>query len=307
MKYKHLAGLGFSIIFGLSFLFSKQALIYVSPMGLIAYRFLFAWLTFIVLIITKTVKITVKKSMIKYLILCGIFQPLIYFIGETYGLNLVGSGEAGLMIAIIPIFVVIFSAIFLKEYPTKIQYMFMGLSIIGVFIIQINQLSNQNQWLGFIYLFIAVIAASLFNIVSRYISKTTSPMTSTFFMTSIGALSFNLLYLIELIANQDISAYVQSLHHIELIIPLLYLGIIASVGGFFLVNTSLKYLPAHVSSIYTNVSTVIALIAGVLFLNETLELYHYIGAIFIILGVYGTVRFQKYQKKLITKHKTFVK
>lgn len=303
MKYKHLAGLGFSIIFGLSFLFSKQALNFVSPMGLIAYRFLFAWITFMILILTGIIKINVKPSMIKYLILCGLFQPVIYFIGETYGLNLVGSGEAGLMIAIIPIFVVIFSAIFLKEYPTKIQYLFMLMSITGVFIIQINQLSNQNQWLGFVYLFIAVIAASLFNIVSRYISKTTSPMTSTFFMTSIGALSFNILYVLELFTKDNLSAYLSSLYHIELIVPLLYLGIIASVGGFFLVNTSLKYLPAHVSSIYTNVSTVIALIAGVLFLNETLYLYHYIGGLFIILGVYLTVRFQRYQKKVVSQTK----
>jgi len=295
MKYKHLAGLGFSIIFGLSFLFSKQALVYVTPIGLIAYRFLFAWLTFLCLIVLKVIKINFKKSMIKYLILCGLFQPVIYFIGETYGLNLLGSGEAGLMIAMIPIFVVIFSAIFLKEYPTKIQYLFILISILGVVIVQFKQFTNQNQLLGFIFLFIAVIAASFFNITSRYISKTTAPITSTFFMTSIGAITFNLLYIIELLIKDDLSIYITSLGHIELIIPILYLSIVASLGGFFLVNTTLKYLPAHVSSIYTNISTVIAMLAGVLFLKETLTIYHYIGGILIILGVYGTVRFQKHK------------
>jgi len=295
MKYKHLAGLGFSIIFGLSFLFSKQALIYVTPIGLIAYRFLFAWLTFLCLIIFKVIKINFKKSMIKYLILCGLFQPVIYFIGETYGLNLLGSGEAGLMIAMIPIFVVIFSAIFLKEYPTKVQYLFIFISILGVVIVQFRQFTNQNQLLGFIFLFIAVIAASFFNITSRYISKTTAPITSTFFMTTIGAITFNLLYMIELLIKDDLSIYITSLAHIELIIPILYLSVVASLGGFFLVNTTLKHLPAHVSSIYTNISTVIAMLAGVIFLNESLTIYHYIGGLLIILGVYGTVRFQKHQ------------
>lgn len=292
MKLKHLAGIGFSVIFGLSFLFSKQALEYVSPIGLIAYRFLIAWLFFMFGVIFKFIKIQFDKSMIKYLLLCAIFQPVIYFITKSYGLSLLGTGEAGLMIAIIPIFVTILSALFLKETPRIIQIFFMILSISGVMIIQLSQLGHENQLLGFIFMFVAVIAASLFNITSRYISKTVKPITSTFFMTSMGALVFNIIYIIELLFDHSLSLYVTNLNHIELLVPILYLGIIASVGGFFLVNTTLKHMPAHVSSIYTNISTVIAILAGLIFLNETLYIYHYIGAIFILVGVYGTVKFQ---------------
>ncbi|QWB95249.1 DMT family transporter [Mycoplasmatota bacterium] len=292
MKYKHLAGIGFSIIFGLSFLFSKQALEFVSPIGLIAYRFLIAWLFFMLAYVFKLVKIQFDKKMFKYLLLCGLFQPVIYFMTESYGLNLLGTGEAGLMIAIIPIFVTILSAIFLKEMPRKSQIIFMLMSIIGVMVIQLSQLGHDNQLLGFVFMFIAVIAASLFNITSRYISKTVTPITSTFFMTTMGALVFNTIYTIELLLNDSLSLYITNLNHIELIIPILYLGIVASVGGFFLVNTTLKHMPAHVSSIYTNISTVIAIVAGLLFLNEYLYIYHYIGAVLILVGVYGTVKFQ---------------
>jgi len=293
MKYKHLAGIGFSIIFGLSFLFSKQALEFVSPIGLIAYRFLIAWLFFMLLAyVFKLVKIQFDKKMFKYLLLCGLFQPVIYFMTESYGLNLLGTGEAGLMIAIIPIFVTILSAIFLKELPRKSQIIFMLMSIIGVMVIQLSQLGHDNQLLGFVFMFIAVIAASLFNITSRYISKTVTPVTSTFFMTTMGALVFNTIYTIELLLNDSLSLYITNLNHIELIMPILYLGIVASVGGFFLVNTTLKHMPAHVSSIYTNISTVIAIVAGLIFLNEYLYIYHYIGAVLILVGVYGTVKFQ---------------
>lgn len=292
MKYKHLAGIGFFIIFGLSFLFSKQALEFVSPIGLIAYRFLIAWLFFMLAYVFKLVKIQFDKKMFKYLLLCGLFQPVIYFMTESYGLNLLGTGEAGLMIAIIPIFVTILSAIFLKEMPRKSQMIFMLMSIIGVMVIQLSQLGHDNQLLGFVFMFIAVIAASLFNITSRYISKTVTPVTSTFFMTTMGALVFNTIYMIELLLNDSLSLYITNLNHIELIVPILYLGIVASVGGFFLVNTTLKHMPAHVSSIYTNISTVIAIVAGLLFLNEYLYIYHYIGAVLILVGVYGTVKFQ---------------
>jgi len=72
------------------------------------------------------------------------------------------------------------------------------------------------------------------------------------------------------------------------------LGIIASIGGFFLVNFALSKVPAHVSSIYSNLSTIVALIAGAVLLSERLYYYHYIGGLMIIVGVYGTVRFNRY-------------
>ena len=299
MKYKHLAGIGFATIFGLSFLFSKQALNYVSPMGLIAYRFLIAWILFVILILFKIVKIQYSKHMIKYLILTALFQPVIYFIAETYGLMYISSGESGLMIALIPIFVTLLSAWILKEKPKKIQYLFIFLSFIGVIIIQVNQLNSSSSYThGYILLFIAVIAASLFNISSRYVSKEISPQTSTFFMTSAGALVFNIIYLLQLFSKGELNKYILNLEHIELLLPILYLSIFASVLAFFLVNLTLKHMEAHVSSIYSNISTVIALIAGMVILHEHLYIYHYIGALLIIIGVYGTVKFQKNKRKL---------
>lgn len=296
MKLKHVSGIGFATIFGLSFLFSKTALIYVSPLGLIAYRFLLAWTIFILLILFKIVKIEFKKHMLKFLLLSALFQPVIYFLAESYGLQYIGSGEAGLMIAIIPIFVTILSALILKEKPTPVQYLFIILSVLGVFVIQFNELSHaSNQWIGFVLLFIAVLAASFFNITTRHITKTISPITSTFFMISIGAITFNTLYIINLSSQHQLSTYITNLNHIQLLLPILYLGSIASIGGFFLVNVTLKHMPAHVSSIYTNISTVIALIAGVIFLHEQLYWYHILGAVMILIGVYGTVRFHSYQ------------
>jgi len=42
-KYAHIAGISFSIIFGFSFMFSKILLENITPMGVIAYRFIVAF------------------------------------------------------------------------------------------------------------------------------------------------------------------------------------------------------------------------------------------------------------------------
>ncbi len=299
-KTTHIAGILFASIFGFSFLFSKIALDYVTPLGLIAYRFLIAFIVFEILRLTKVVKIQIHKPQLKYLALVAIFQPILYFLFETFGLNLVSSGEAGMMIALIPIFVAILSSILIKERPKPLQVLFILVSVIGVIVIQLSKVNgnNNSQFIGFVLLLLAVISAALFNIASRTAStKGLRPMEVTYFMMLFGALMFNIIYLFQLFIQNRVLDYITNLYHIEILLPILYLGIVASIGGFFLVNLVLSKVPAHVSSIYANLSTIVAIIAGILLLDETITTYHIIGSILIIVGVYGTVRLNRKAKK----------
>ena len=291
-KSGHIAGLLFAIIFGFSFMFSKIALKYVSPMGVIAYRFLLAFLVFEVLRLTKVVKIRFKKHFILPVFLVAIFQPILYFIFETYGLNLTTSAEAGMMIALIPIFVTILSILFLSEKPTRIQFLFILLSVSGIILIQVlkSGFNVQASFFGFFLLFFAVLSAALFNIASRKASTHLKAYELTYFMMLSGALVFNIIYVLQLSINHNLAEYFGSITNFEFLGSIAYLGIVASIGGFFLVNYALSILPAHVSSIYSNLSTVVAVIVGYIILNEAIYWYHLVGGFMIIAGVYGTAR-----------------
>ena len=288
----HLAGLGFAMIFGFSFLFSKVALQFLSPIALISYRFLLAFFVFEGLRRAKVIRIRFSKQLIKSTLPVAIFQPVLYFLFETYGLGYTSSGEAGMMIALIPIFVTVFSIFILKEKPSLVQGFFILLSIGGILFIQLNQSAHGfESFLGLLLLFLAVIAAALFNIASRKASITAKPMETTYMMMLIGAIVFQIIYLMDLAIHHHISDYVTNLGQIDVLAAILYLGIVASIGGFFLVNYALSELPAHVSSIYSNLSTIVAVIAGALILKESILWYHYIGGFLIVSGVYGTVWF----------------
>jgi drug/metabolite transporter (DMT)-like permease len=300
-KNVHIAGLLFATIFGFSFMFSKVALDYISPIGLIAYRFLVAFLAFETLRRFKVVEIRFQRSHFKYLFWVAFFQPILYFLFETYGLQLTTSGEAGMMIALIPIVVTLLSAIILKESPNPIQIVFILLSVSGVLFIQLSksEAGISFEALGFFLLLGAVLAAALFNIASRNASKVMKPYEVTYFMMMFGAVIFNLLYLTELSFDGNLMGYFSNLNHIELILPILYLGTVASIGGFFLVNFALSKAPAHITSIYSNLSTIVAVIAGALLLNEPLQYYHLIGSLMIVSGVYGTVSFRKHRDRRV--------
>ena len=297
----HIVGILYATIFGFTFMFSKVALEYVRPVGLIAYRFLIAFIALEILRQFKVFKISVNRSKILPLLLVAILQPVLYFIFETYGILKTTSGEAGMMIALIPIFVTLLSAMIIKEKPRLIQFLFIILSVSGVIFIQIMKSSSglTFELAGFLLLLAAVISAALFNIASRSASKTIRPYELTYFMMLIGALVFNVIYLIQLAMEGSTLKFITNLYHVELLIPILYLGIIASIGGFFLVNFALSRVPAHVSSIYANLSTIVAILAGTFILKEKLFYYHYIGGFMIIIGVYGTVRFNRL---LASKH-----
>ena len=298
-KKGHLAGLLFATIFGFSFMFSKIALAYVTPIGLISYRFLLAFLVFEILRRLKVIKIRFQKQHLKYWLPVVLFQPILYFLFETYGLQKSSSGEAGMMIAMIPIFVSIFSGLFLKEKPKPLQFLFIFMSVAGILFIQFSKQSSGLSFdlIGLVLLLFAVLSAAMFNIASRKASTSLRPYELTYFMMLSGAMTFNIIYVIQLLIQKQLPTYFTLFREINLLLPILYLGVIASIGGFFLVNYALSKLPAHVSSIYSNLSTIVAITAGAVLLKEPLYYYHYIGSILIICGVYGTVRLNQPIKK----------
>ncbi|MDY0064085.1 MAG: DMT family transporter [Bacilli bacterium] len=299
-KLAHLSGIAFSSIFGLSFLFSKIALNYIQPITLIAFRFLLAFLVIEILRLLKIIRIQFSKNKLKAILPIVLFQPILYFLFETYGLQLVASSEAGMMIALIPIMVSIFSILILKEKPSALQFLYILLSVGGIIFIQWMKSTAglfQNGW-GIVLLFGAVLAAALFNIASRKANEQVTPIEITYFMMLFGAIIFQTVYIVMLLGEGNISGYGRDLANLSVIGPILYLGIIASIGGFFLVNFSLHHLSAPVSSIYSNLATVVSIIAGAVFLQERLDYYHYIGAAMIIFGVYQTARLGNKKKQV---------
>ncbi|HID0836330.1 TPA: EamA family transporter, partial [Clostridium botulinum] len=67
-----------------------------------------------------------------------------------------------------------------------------------------------------------------------------------------------------------------------------YLGILSSLVTSFLLNYSLSKIEASKMSVFNNLSTLITMMAGVVFLGEKLQYFHIIGSFMIILGIVGT-------------------
>jgi len=267
-----------SLIFGLSFLFTKNALDYTCPMNFIALRFTIASIFMIILYFLKVFTLE-RKNYLK-LFIVAFFQPILYFIFETSGLVFVPSSEAGILIATIPIFITFLSPLILKEKTPKINLLFVFLSFLGVLLILgFNSLKGNIK--GDLLILGAVMSAVFYNFSSRKSSSEFKPKEITFFMMIVGAIFFNLLALVRNELNY------KALLNPHVFISAIYLGILSSSVAFFLVNYMLSKVSPVQSAIFANLTTVVSVVAGALFRKETISLNHIIGMLFIIFGVWG--------------------
>lgn len=286
----YLSGICTSIIFGFSFMFTSMGLDAISPMELIAYRFLTAAITITILWAFGLIKLNYKGKKILPLILLSLCEPVVYFIFETYGIKYTSSSLSGLMIALIPVVVTALSALFLHERPTVYQLLFIILSVFGVIfiILYTGGDSHNTSLIGFIYLLGAVLSAGFYSILSRKSSLEYSPFEITFVMMWFGAIFFNFFDLSERIIIRNFDGYFVNLLNYRVFIPVLYLGIISSVVAYVLNNFTLSKLPASQASVFANLTTIISIMAGVMIRHEAFYWYHVIGSAMILIGVWGT-------------------
>jgi drug/metabolite transporter (DMT)-like permease len=281
-----LAGLVISFIFGFSFLFSKQSLASMTPLELLAHRFSLASVLLLILIFLKIIKVNLSFNLIRDLLPIACFQPVIYFLGETYGIKLTTASESGLIVSLIPVAVTLMSRFFLKEKASSRQWIFILMSVFGVVVVVLAT-SGFNfgvHLMGIGALLIAVLAAAVYNILSRKLSSKYTPAEITVVMMVTGAIFFNVCRVLTMKTDQF---YFAAFLNISSLVTLLYLGILSSVAAFFLVNYMLNRMPASQTATFINLTTVVSVVAGVVFRGESFGVFSFIGGLLILAGVWG--------------------
>lgn len=279
-------------IFGFSFLFTKTALAYTSPMVLISERFILAFLILNVLLLTGKFSLNLKGKPIIKLLIMGFIQPVLYFVFETYGLSMCSSSYAGILIGLVPIFGLILGKIMLNQDIKKIQVLFVAVSIIGVALTSIGG-EIMMSVLGTILLLMSVFSGTLYTVLSSKISNEFSAFERTYVMFLLGSICFTVSALITV--NFDLSLFIKPLGSISYIGCLMYLGAISSVLAFFSINYALSYVEVYINGILANFATLVSVIAGVVIMHDVFTMTQAVGIVLILISVIGVSISQKDQ------------
>ncbi len=295
----YMTALGYSMIFGMSFMFTKIGLGYMSTIQLIAYRFLVAGVTMQILRALKLIKLDFKGKDLKLVIITALFQPVLYFFFEVEGVNLTSTSQAGLMVSLVPVTTAIGARILFKERLKLIQIMFIILSVSGVVVINAVDTSQgmSGSTLGLAFLTMSLFAGTMFSLSSKRASREFTPVEITYTMMTMGAIVFNSTLIVRSAFEGTLAVYFQPLTNPEVIAPILYLGLLSSIVAFFFLNFTISRIPVSQSAIFGNLVTVFAILAGVFILNEPFGTKDVIGAIMIVTGVWGTLYFGQKKKK----------
>lgn len=280
-----LSALFAQVIFGFSFMFTKIALNYSAPMTVIANRYMVAFLGMTVVLFATKTKIKISKNIWKMLLM-SVFQPLLYFVFESYGIKMTTSSFSSIMISLIPVVAMISGIFFLNEKPLFMQYVFTALSVLGVVITALVGKSDGTVTaLGIILLFGAVLSSTGYNILSRKISGEFTAFERTYVMTLVGLVFFSAIAFAENVDNpiEIITPFLS----VPYAISVLYLGIVSSVVAFIFLNYANTHLPVARTTVFSNITTVVSVIAGAVFLDEKISSVSILAVVMIIIGVFG--------------------
>lgn len=282
-----LAALAANIIFGFSFIFSKKALEVTEPLIILSVRFTVAFVVMTLIMLLRRHRFSVRGKPILGLVAMAMAQPLLYFIFELYGLTLVSSALSGVIIALVPIAVMLLSAAFLSEKPNFGQGLCAILSLAGISVMSIiSNDGSRNSLLGILLLAAAVLCAAVFNVLSRSVAPHFTAFERTWFMMLIACPGFNIISAV-FYRGEYFKKLALAFASPNFILAVLYLAVLSSVGAFFLYNYSSSVISAIEASSFSNIVTVVTVLAGVLILGERFSLPQYLLCAVILAGVWG--------------------
>ena len=285
-----------NVIFGFSFLFSRLALFITVPSALVAYRFVTAFAVMNIIVFagrkirkkggSPLVEFSLRGKPLKYVLLLAVFQPVLYFFCETYGILYTSSAFAGTIIAVIPIMGIVFDRIMMNSEIRKKQIVCAVVSVAGVAFTTIGAEGMRSSLAGVIFLAGAVICGALFYVFSKKSAEHYNAIERTYVMFGVAAAVFTAFALVQcrgdyaglLIAPAGNSTFV---------IAVLYLAVVSSVAAFVSMNWGNNYVSVTEASLFANLTTVISIFAGVIFLHETFTLQQVVGAAAILVSAYA--------------------
>lgn len=281
------------IFFSLTFVWFKVANAAYGPLTIVLFRLIIA--TAILFIIAKVTGKLVKpeKKDLKYLLLLALFEPFLYFMGESYGLQYISSTVAAVIIATIPLVAPFAAYLFYKEKVTILNALGILISFFGVTLV-IFELGKglTAAPLGVILQFVAVISAVAYTIMLQKINKRISNLTIILYQNLIGTFYFLPFWLIF-----EKNRFIATPFNPESMAAIFELAIFGSTIAFIFFVYSVKHMGVIKSNMFTNSIPVFTSIFAWIILGDNLNIQKITGIIIVTAGLFiAQLNFKKHYR-----------
>jgi len=244
------------------------------------YRFVIAYLLMLAICHKKIMANNLRDEIL--LALCGILGGSIYFIAENTALNYTLVGNVSLITSMSPLLTALLLGLFYKNQKPGIEvYIGSVLAIMGVScIIFQNGLKLQLSTIGDLLALSASFCWALYGLILARLNISYDSLfitRKTFFYGILSGLPF-------IFFEPSLGGY-HALVRTEVLLNLLFLGLVASMICFLLWSRTIKELGTVTASNYIYLQPVATLIIAFLILNEEISITGYFGCALILIGL----------------------
>ena len=258
-----------ALLFGSTFIVVKNLLETLSPTTVVFIRYLIASILFL---ITGGMP---KKDYLKPGILMGIFLWIGY-ITQTQGLLTTSTINSGIVTGFYIVLTPIFSKFINQTNIESKNYIGSVFGFLGIFLIAIN---NINELFGNLFTLICASGYALHIVmVERYI-KGKSISQLMFIQSFVGAL-----LCLPFLEFNEIGK------SLDYIYPILFLGLIVNFCAFYLQLFGQKSINASTASLLFGLEGVFALLIGVIYVQEVLNLTNWLGVLIVLSSIFYVVK-----------------
>jgi drug/metabolite transporter (DMT)-like permease len=269
------------LIWGASFLFIEFALTALTPIGVAFWRTTFGALAMLIAILIYRSKLPTSFDVWRKMTIAGLFMSSVPFTLIAYAQTYVSSALASILNAVTPIATVIVMLIAFRSEKVKAHVvvgLFVGLAGVSV-ILGVWQGFGDNEPLAILAIIVAIFC---YGIGTPYVRKNITPLglateVSVFGQIATASLTLLPVYLLSgplLTSNPTLIA----------IVSIVILGALGSGVAYLLFYKVLDVVGSAIAASVTYITPIIAVVLGVVLLNEQLHWYEPVGGIIVILG-----------------------
>jgi len=272
------------VFWSLSFIWYKEVFEFYKPITLVVGRLTISSIFLFVTVGLLMRKLTrVRMGDLKYFMLLAFFEPFLYFMGESFGMTMVSSTLAAVIISTIPLFSPLGEFYIYKTRVTLMNFIGILVSVVGVGMVIFHQGFGKLEAnpVGIALMFLAVFAALGYSLTLRKLTSTYNVFTIITYQNTIAVIYFlPLFFIFEF--NHFVSVGVT----FKSLMPLIKLGIFASTFAFLLFTYSVKHLGVTKANSFANAIPVLTAIFAYFLLGETLSIIKITGIAIVVFGLF---------------------
>ncbi|AJR04024.1 DMT family transporter [Siansivirga zeaxanthinifaciens] len=228
---------------------------------------------------TKT-DITIVKKDYLWIIFFGFVGYYLASYFDFVGLTYIKASLERIILFLYPTLVILLNKIFFKQPITRIQALAIILTYLGVVITFWDEvaISGASSYLGGFFILLSAITYASYLVGSGWLIPKFGVIKFTSYAMLVSCFCVFIHYLI--ISNVNLFSFSWQVYVYGFLIALF-----ATVIPSFLVSTSIKMISSSNFAIVAGIGPISTIILAAIFLNETLTLLQFFGALVVILGI----------------------